>query len=148
MNIAEITVSGNLGQAPEIKSHNGIKVANFSVAVNEKYMAKGEKVTKTHWYNVEAWDGKPKDGKPSGVVTNIIEPLLDVGSTVFVRGFPQIDSWEDKDSGAKRTGFKIKIAGMSSMIRLAGSKSDGNGADSPKAKDGVSNDLGEDEIPF
>ena len=45
-------------------------------------------------------------------------------------------------------GFKIKIAGMSSMIRLAGSKSDGNGADSPKAKDGVSNDLGEDEIPF
>jgi hypothetical protein len=37
---------------------------------------------------------------------------------------------------------------MSSMIRLAGSKSDGNGADSPKAKDGVSNDLGEDEIPF
>ena len=105
MNIAEITVSGNLGQAPEIKSHNGIKVANFSVAVNEKYMAKGEKVTKTHWYNVEAWDGKPKDGKPSGVVTNIIEPLLDVGSTVFVRGFPQIDSWEDKDSGAKRTGW-------------------------------------------
>ena len=72
MNIAEITVSGNLGQAPEIKEVNGTKVANFSIAVNENYRDKsGERQSKTHWYNVEAWDGKSKDGKASGVVTNI-----------------------------------------------------------------------------
>ena len=40
MNIAEITVSGNIGQVPEIKDVNGVKVANFSVAVNENYRDK------------------------------------------------------------------------------------------------------------
>ena len=35
MNIQRITVSGNVGAAPEIKDVNGIKVANFSVAVND-----------------------------------------------------------------------------------------------------------------
>ena len=55
MNIAEITVSGNVGQAPEIKEVNGTKVANFSIAVNENYRDKsGEQQKKTHWYNVEA----------------------------------------------------------------------------------------------
>ena len=156
MNIAEITVSGNLGQAPEIKEVNGTKVANFSIAVNENYRDKtGEKQSKTHWYNVEAWDGKPKEIKgkkvPSGVVTNIIEPHLNVGSTVYVRGFPQIDTYEQE--GVKKKAFKIKIAGMSSQIRLAGSKpQDGaNGTSQAQSKTpangGKDTDL-DDEIPF
>ena len=67
MNIAQITVSGNIGQQPEIKEVNGTKVANFSIAVNEGYTTKsGEKVEKTHWYRCEAWDGK--NGK--GLVSN------------------------------------------------------------------------------
>lgn len=155
MNIAEITVSGNLGQAPDIKEHNGTKVANFSVAMNEKPYKnkKGEIVKNTHWYNVEAWDGKPRDGKASGVVTSIIEPYLNVGSTVLVRGFPQIDTWEDKETGQKRTGFKIKVAGQSSMIKLAGSKPSEGANDTTQGKpksntnNGGAADL-DDEIPF
>ncbi len=152
MNIAEITVSGNLGQAPEIKEVNGTKVANFSIAVNENYRDKsGERQSKTHWYNVEAWDGKSRDGKASGVVTNIIEPHLNVGSTVYVRGFPQIDTYEQE--GVSKKAFKIKIAGMSSQIRLAGSKpQDGaNGTSQAQSKSpangGKATDL-DDEIPF
>ena len=152
MNIAEITVSGNIGQVPEIKDVNGVKVANFSVAVNENYRDKqGESQKKTHWYNVEAWDGKSKDGKPSGVVTNIIQPHVGVGSTVYVRGFPQIDSWDDKETGQKRSGFKIKIAGMSSQIRLAGSKPENGANGSPKANStpkGKKDLDGMDDIPF
>ena len=37
MNIAQITVSGNVGADPEIRDVNGTKVANLSVAVNEGY---------------------------------------------------------------------------------------------------------------
>ena len=40
MNFAQITISGNVGQAPEIKEINGTKVANFSVAVKETYNTK------------------------------------------------------------------------------------------------------------
>ena len=152
MNIAEITVSGNLGQDPEIKPVNDTKVANFSVAVNENYTNKqGEKTSKTHWYNVEAWDGKPRNGKPSGVVTNIIEPHLKSGSTVFIRGFPQIDSYEQ--DGVQKKAFKIKIAGMSSMIRLAGSKPTEGANDTTQGKSKSNTNGGgatnlDDEIPF
>ena len=156
MNIAEITVSGNVGQPPEIKEVNGTKVANFSIAVNENYRDKsGEQQSKTHWFNVEAWDGKPKEknGKkiPSGVVTKIIEPLVQKGSTLYVRGFPQIDTYEQE--GVQKKAFKIKIAGMSSQIRLAGSKpQDGaNGTSQVKSKTpangGKDTEL-DDEIPF
>lgn len=153
MNIAEITVSGNLGQAPEIKEVKGTKVANFSVAVNENYRKDGEMVKNTHWFNVEAWDGKPRDGKPSGVVTNIIEKHLHVGSTVYVRGFPQIDTWEDKETGQKRSGFKIKIAGPDSKIRLAGSKPEEGANDTAQGKSKSNTNGGgatnlDDEIPF
>tara|TARA_B100000902_G_C27119211_1_gene817753 strand:- start:190 stop:651 length:462 start_codon:yes stop_codon:yes gene_type:complete len=153
MNIAEITVSGNVGQAPEIKEVNGTKVANFSIAVNENYRDKsGEQQKKTHWYNVEAWDGKPKDGKASGVVSRIIEPHLGVGSTVYVRGFPQIDSYQDKD-GVDKKAFKIKIAGMSSQIRLAGSKPQDGANDTTQGKPKSNTNKGgaadlDDEIPF
>ena len=40
MNLAQITVSGNVGQTPEIKTVGNTKVANFSIAVNENYKNK------------------------------------------------------------------------------------------------------------
>ena len=98
MNIAQITVSGNVGQAPEIKEVNGTKVANFSIAVNESYTTKaGEKRENTHWFRCEAWDGS--NGK--GLVTNVIEKYVAAGTTVFVQGFPMVESYEQ--DGQKRT---------------------------------------------
>ena len=140
MNLAQIMVSGNIGQQPEIKTVGGTKVANFSVAVNENWTDKsGAKQEKTHWYNCEAWDGK--NGK--GLVTNVIEPYAKQGTTVFVQGMPINETYE-KD-GEKRSAFKIKLAGMSSTFRLLNSKDSSDGAvkSSPK----VDSDL-DDEIPF
>ena len=121
MNFAQITVSGNIGADPEVRDVNGTKVANFSVAVNENYTNKaGEKVEKTHWYRCEAWDGS--NGK--GLVTNVIEPYLKKGSTVFVQGQPIIEEYE-KDGQTQRS-FKVKLAGAGSTFRLGsrGSQSD------------------------
>ena len=85
MNLAQIMVSGNIGQQPEIKTVGDTKVANFSVAVNENYTTKsGEKKETTHWYRCEAWDGK--NGK--GLVTNVIEPYAKQSTTVLVQGMP------------------------------------------------------------
>lgn len=138
MNFAQITISGNVGQAPEIKEINGTKVANFSVAVNESYNTKsGEKVEKTHWYPIEAWDGS--QGK--GLVSNVIEKYLTVGTTVLVQGMPMIETYE-KD-GEKRKAFKIKLAGTGSTFRLTGGakKDTSTVGDAPKVDD-------TDEVPF
>ena len=140
MNLAQIMVSGNIGQPPEIKTVGDTKVANFSIAVNENFTSKsGEKKEITHWYRCEAWDGK--NGK--GLVTNVIEPYAKVGTTVFVQGMPINETYE-KD-GEKRSAFKIKLAGMSSTFRLLGDKQSAEGAVKQAPK--VDSDI-DDEIPF
>jgi len=140
MNLAQIMVSGNIGQQPEIKDVNGTKVANFSIAVNENYKTKsGEKKEVTHWYRVEAWDGS----NGSGLVTNVIEKYAKQGTTVFVQGFPIVETYE-KD-GQKMSAFKIKLAGVSSTFRLLNSKDSTNGeaTASPKV-----DSVADDDIPF
>ena len=136
MNIAQITVSGNVGADPEIRDVNGTKVANLSVAVNEGYTNKqGEKVEKTHWYRLEAWDGS--NGK--GLVSSVIEPYVKKGITVFAQGFPIIEEYE-KD-GVTHRSFKVKLAGAGSTFRLAG-KASADGGSAPK------NDIPFDDIPI
>ena len=138
MNFAQITVSGNIGSDPEIRDVGGTKVANLSVAVNENYTNKaGEKVEKTHWYRLEAWDGS--NGK--GLVSNVIEPYAKKGTTVFAQGFPIIEEYE-KD-GQKHRSFKIKLAGSGSTFRLAGKS---EGGDSPKPSSSANDTM--DDIPF
>ncbi len=138
MNFAQITVSGNVGSDPEVRDVNGTKVANFSIAVNENYTkSTGEKVEKTHWYRVEAWDGS--NGK--GLVSNVIEKYASKGTTVFVQGFPIIEEYE-KD-GATQRAFKIKLAGAGSTFRMGG-KSSGGGDSSQSSE----MPAGGDDIPF
>ncbi len=138
MNIAQITVSGNVGADPEIRDVNGTKVANLSVAVNEGYTNKqGEKVEKTHWYRLEAWDGS--NGK--GLVSSVIEPYVKKGITVFAQGFPIIEEYE-KDGVTMRS-FKVKLAGAGSTFRLAG-KASSEGSSAPSG----SSNMPDDDIPF
>jgi single-strand DNA-binding protein len=137
MNIAQITISGNVGADPEIRDVNGTKVASVSVAVNEGYTNKqGEKVEKTHWYRIEAWDGS--NGR--GLVSNVIEPYVKKGVTVFAQGFPIIEEYE-KDGVTQRS-FKCKLAGAGSTFRLAAKASNADGASANSSAT-----AGED-IPF
>lgn len=137
MNIAQMTVGGNVGAAPEIRDVNGTKVANFSIAVNEGYTNKaGEKVENTRWYRVEAWDS----GENKGLVTAVIEKYVDAGVTVYCQGTPIVESYE-KD-GQKMTAFKLKLAGAGSTFRLVGGKK-GVDNSTPEA-----NKVDDTDIPF
>jgi len=143
MNFAQITISGNIGVDPEIRDVNCTKVANFSVAVNEGYTTKaGDKVEKTHWYRVEAWDGS--NGK--GLVSNVIEKYATKGTTVFVQGFPIIEEYE-KD-GVKQRSFKVKLAGAGSTFRLASKSSDDGAPASRPSQAGGTTSEPVDDIPF
>lgn len=142
MNFAQITVSGNVGSDPEIREVKGTAVANFSIAVNENYKTPdGNKVEKTHWYRVEAWDGS--NGK--GLVTNVIKEYVKQGTTVFVQGMPIIETYE-KD-GQKKISFKIKLAGAGSTFRMGG-KSSGDSQEAPPSAPSAASDLPADDIPF
>ena len=58
----KVTLIGNLGNTPEIKSlENNKKLARVSIATNEVYKnQKGERVTDTTWHNVIMIAGRIK----------------------------------------------------------------------------------------
>jgi single-strand DNA-binding protein len=89
----KVTLIGNIGNAPEIKSFdNNKKMARVSVATNEVYKnQKGERVSETTWHNVIMW----------GNLATIAEKLLKKGSEVAIDGKIVNRNYTDKD-GIKR----------------------------------------------
>lgn len=88
-------IKGTLGKDPDVRSTpNGTKVANFSVAVERGF---GDSKT-TDWFNVVAWKS----------LAEFVEKYLKKGKTVFIAGELQTRSWEDKQTGAKRTVVEVK----------------------------------------
>lgn len=89
----KVTLIGNLGNAPEIRTlESGKKMAKFSVATNETYRnAKGEKVTETQWHNLVAF----------GKTAEIAEKYLTKGKEVAVEGKLTTRTYNDKDGNKK-----------------------------------------------
>lgn len=89
----KVTLIGNLGNNPEIKTFdNNKKVAHISLATNETYKNKnGEKVTETTWHNVVAW----------GRMAEVSEKFLKKGTEVCVEGKLVNKSWLDKDGNTR-----------------------------------------------
>lgn len=98
--INEIIMGGNLTRDPMVRYAPGGKaVVNFTIAVNENYTtAAGEKKEAVCFVDVEAWDRLAETCKDH----------LAKGSAVLVEGKLRQDNWTDKESGAKRSKYKIK----------------------------------------
>jgi single-strand DNA-binding protein len=83
-----VTLIGNLGQDPEIKTiEKGKKVAHFTLATTEGFKnADGQKVNETTWHNIVAWNG----------LAEVAERFLKKGREVAVEGRIVYRSYEDK----------------------------------------------------
>ena len=87
-------VGGTLGRDPESRSTSGgTKVVNFSVAVEKGF---GEKAS-TSWFNIIAFDKNAE----------FAEKYLKKGKPVVISGDLQVRSWDDKQTGQKRTATEI-----------------------------------------
>ena len=119
MAINHVTLIGNLGNAPELKTtSNGKQVAKFSIAVNEKRGG----ADKTDWFNITAWEK----------TAEACAKYLVKGSKVCVQGRLQTGSYE-KD-GIKRYTTDI-IATQVEFLSSKG-KDGGNEAREPGSDDG------------
>lgn len=88
-----VTLIGNLGQDPEIKTtETGKKVTHFTLATNEAYKnAEGQKVNETTWHNIVAWNS----------LADIAGRFLKKGKEVAVEGRIVYRSYEDKKGATK-----------------------------------------------
>ncbi len=92
------TLGGNLTKDAELKSFpTGNSVVRLSVAVNERYVSKGEVGEKVGFFDVQAW-GELANALAEGAKGH---GVIGVGRVVN-------ESWEDKD-GNKRYGTKIDM---------------------------------------
>lgn len=113
----KVILLGNLTRDPEVRyTPKGSAVADLGIAVNRVYTTdSGEKREETTFVDVTFW----------GRTAEVAGEYLKKGRPVFVEGRLQLDSWEDKTSGQKRS--KLKVIGET--MQLLGGRPGGGGGD-------------------
>jgi single-strand DNA-binding protein len=109
----KVMLMGNLTRDPEVRyTPKGSAVCDIGLAVNRNYSTdSGEKREEVTFVDVTLW----------GRVAEIAGEYLKKGRPVFIEGRLQLDSWDDKQSGQKRS--KLKVVGET--MQLIGGKSNG-----------------------
>jgi len=143
----KVMVIGNLTQDPELRRiPSGTAVSTLRVAVDESFQTRGgDRVERTVYLDVDVWDRQAE---------NCVK-YLQKGSPVFVEGRLQLDTWDDKETGQKRS--RLKVRGDRVQFLSGGPRSEGGAAGSrpaarPPEKDYEeplsSGDGGDEDIPF
>jgi len=97
--INKVTLIGNVTRDPELRyTPKGTAVAEIGLAMNRKYKNNaGEFTEDTTYVDVTLW----------GKTAEIACEYLTKGRQVYVEGRLQQESWEDRQSGQKRTRLKV-----------------------------------------
>lgn len=144
MSNADVFVTGNLTDDPQLKYlDNGAARLSFSIASERRYQVNGEWTGETSFFNVVGWRRVAEDAAP----------ILEKGLPVIIKGRLEQRSWEDKETGSKRSTVEIvadtiavNTYAIDSMTRK--SRSSGNGGAESGASKKVSNDPFPDKDPF
>ncbi len=150
----KVILLGNLTRDPEVRyTPKGSAVCDLGVAVNRVYTTdSGEKREEATFVDVTFW----------GRTAEVAGEYLKKGRPIFIEGRLQLDSWEDKQSGQKRS--KLKVIGETMQL-LGGRAAAGAGAagdeseedrqsrssgkpTSPPPKSSAPAEPDDDEIPF
>jgi len=146
----KVILMGNLTRDPETRNTpNGQSVTNFSLAVNRTWKgADGQQNEDVSYIDCVAW-GKPGE---------IIAQYLSKGRAVLVSGRLDQRSWEDKESGGKRSKIEVVVEDFNFVGDGAGAPSGGNSSSSSSSSSNksASNDspaiddkpIDLSEIPF
>ena len=144
----KVILLGNLTRDPEVRyTPKGTAVTEIGMAINRTYTAEnGEKREETTFVDVTLW----------GRTAEIAGEYLKKGRPVFIEGRLQLDTWDDKQSGQKRSKLKVVAEGL----QLIGSRPGGGSGAGLEERSAPAHaataapprpaplDPDEDEIPF
>ena len=137
---------GNLTRDVEVRTTpSGQSVANFSLAVSRSWKGQdGQQQEQTSFINCVAW------GKPGEIIAQYVKK----GDPLLVSGRLDQRSWDDKESGQKRSTVEVNVEDFNFV---GGGRGDNAGTPAPtssnKSKDVVIEDIDDkpidlSEIPF
>src|ERR671925_882492 len=114
----KVILLGNLTRDPEVRyTPKGSAVCDIGLAVNRVYtMEGGEKREEVTFVDVVLWSR----------LAEIAGEYLKKGRPVFIEGRLQMDTWDDKQTGQKRT--KLRVVGET--MQLLGGRPGGTAGES------------------
>ena len=121
----KVTLIGNLGSDPEVRSTTGgNRVATFSLATSRSWNdASGAKQEKTEWHRCVVWNSK------ASTLADIVERYVKKGDKLYVEGRIEYRQWQDKDGQTKySTEINVRELIMLGSPRGGGGESAGEGA--------------------
>ena len=118
-----VILVGNLTRDPEVRyTPNGTAVTDLGLAVNRQWFDKqtNSKKEEVSFIDVTLW----------GKQAEIAGQYLKKGRQVLIEGRLQMDTWDDRETGQKRS--KLKVV-AEQMTMLGGRGDGGGGAPAPRA---------------
>ena len=142
----KVILLGNLTRDPEVRyTPKGSAVCDLGIAINRQYtLDSGEKREEVTFVDVVLWSR----------LAEIAGEYLKKGRPVFIEGRLQLDTWDDKQSGQKRS--KLRVIGETMQLlggRPPGAAGGSEGGESRSSKTTPPPKAGaaapdDDEIPF
>ncbi len=108
-----VLLIGNLTRDPELRyTPKGTAVADLGLAVNRVVSSEeGERREDTTFIDVVVWSR----------LAEIAQQYLKKGRSVFIEGRLQLDTWDDKQTGQKRSKLRV----IAENLQMLGSRPDG-----------------------
>ena len=120
----KVILVGNLTRDPEVRYvSSGTAVTEIGLAVSRNWTDRNtnERKEETTFVDVTLW----------GRTAEIAGEYLSKGRPVLIEGRLQLDQWEDKETGQRRS--KLRVVGES--MQLLGSRGDGGGGGGQRRPD-------------
>ncbi len=134
MSLNKVTLIGNVGQDPEIRStQDGRELANFSLATTESWKDKntGERKDKTEWHRVVVFS--------TGLV-GIIKSYVKKGSKLYLEGQLQTRKWTDNNGVDKYT-TEIILQNYNSTLQMLDSRNSSSNSNSNFSNENTNNNF-------
>ena len=142
--VNKVILVGNLGRDPEVRyTPKGSAVCDIGLAVNRVYTSdSGEKVEEVTFVDVVLW----------AKMAELAGKYLHKGRPVFIEGRLQMDTWDDKETGQKRSRLKVRAERVQF---LSGPRRDGPVRDAaapaaaaPAYEEPLGKPAADEDIPF
>lgn len=136
----KVILVGNLTRDPELRhTPGGSAVCEIGLAVNRQWFdkARNEKKEEVTFVDVTLW----------GRTGEVASEYLSKGKQVLIEGRLQLDQWEDKQTGQKRS--KLRVVGESmTMLGSAGERRDSSTRQPEPPADTPLDSFSEANLPF
>lgn len=113
----KVFLIGNLTRNPELRvTPKGTPICSFSLAVNRQFRDDdGNAREEVTYVDIEAW----------GKQAELCSKYLTKGNPCMAEGRLRLDSWEDKQSGAKRSKLKVVLDNVQFLSRAPSGAQEG-----------------------